>query len=468
MKGDSHTPAFRILSGNQITRIHEKTLIVLEEIGVQVLHEEALDMLKGAGGKLQEDSTVRIPHQMVERALKTSPRTCEIFDREGNSRMILDGTRTYYGSFSDSFLILDHELGRARPFLLRDIRTVVKVIDAMPNIRFMTCPGILPREEPGMAPRLTFKECFKNTKKPFSFHGDRNTCTDIINFCLRVSGGRSAFQSKPFIFRAIEPISPLRHSQEGVEGILTCADYDIPLVYYPYCLMGGTSPVTIAGSLVQCNAEVLSGLVIQQLRNPGAPFVYGAMPAPMDMRTTTGLYGAPELHLAIAASCEIARYYGLPFFGTAGVSDSKHLDYQGVMEATMSCLMTGFSRPDLAHDVGLLDHSNIVSPELIVLTNEIIDMIQPLVQGIPVDEETLAIDVIRKVGPGTRNFIQEDHTYRHFRSFWYPGLLDRSMEGETPDLREKVKEKLREILRHHEAEPLPRDVAQGLERLVPG
>lgn len=467
MKQDAHTPVFRILRENQISHIHERTLIILEEIGVQVLHEKARKMLKGAGAKLDEDSIVRIPHQMVEHALETSPKTCEIYDREGNRWMVLDGTRTYYGSFSDSFSILDHELGRTRPFLLHDIQTVVKVIDAMPNIHFMTCPGILPQEEPKRAPRLTFKECFKNTKKPFSFHGDQDTCSDIINFCLRISGGRSAFQSKPFIFKAIEPISPLRHSQEGVEGILTCADYNIPLMYYPYCLMGGTSPVTIAGSLVQCNAEVLSGLVIQQLRKPGSPFVYGAMPAPMDMRTTTGLYGAPELHLAIAASREIARHYGLPFFGTAGVSDSKHLDYQGVMEATMSCLMTGFSRPDLAHDVGLLDHSNIISPELIVLTNEIIDMIQPLVQGIAVDEETLAINVIRKVGSKTRSFIQEDHTYRHFRSFWYPELLDRSMESETPDLREKVREKLREILEHHRAEPLPRDIADDLERLVP-
>ncbi len=184
------------------------------------------------------------------------------------------------------------------------------------------------------------------------------------------------------------------------------------------------------------------------------------------MRTTTGLYGAPELHLAIAASREIARHYGLPFFGTAGTSDSKHLDYQSVMEAVMSCLLTGLSGPDLAHDVGFIDHSNIISPELIVLTNEIISMVQPLTQGIAVTEETLAIDLIRKVGLEKRSFIEDDHTYSHFREFWYPELLDRSMEDETPQLSQKVKEKLKIILRDHQVDPPAREVLEDLERLV--
>jgi trimethylamine--corrinoid protein Co-methyltransferase len=467
VKQITRRPTLTILREDQIRLIHEKTLMILEEIGVQVLHDEARKILQDGGARLDEDSIVRIPHRLVEMALDSCPKTVTFYERGGNPWMVLDGTRTYYGSFSDSFSILDHDLGKPRPFLLEDIETVVTVIDAMPNIHFMTCPGLLPREKPERASRLAFRECFKNTKKPFSFHGDPDTCRDIVSFCLRVSGGRENFESKPFVFKAVEPISPLRHSEEGMESVLLCATYHIPLIYYPYCLMGGTSPVTMAGALTQCNAEVLSCLVIQQLRRPGSLFIYGAMPAPMDMQTTTGLYGAPELHLAIAASREIARHYGIPFFGTAGVSDSKHLDYQGVMEAMMSCLLTGFSGPDMAHDVGLLDHSNIISPELIVLTNEIIDMTRPLVRGILVNEETLAIDVIRRIGLKTRHFLEDDHTYRHFKEFWYPELLDRSMEGETPELKEKVREKLRAVLEHHRVEPLPKDLADELERLVP-
>jgi trimethylamine--corrinoid protein Co-methyltransferase len=462
----ANAPVFRILREDQVSRIHESTLVLLEEVGAQVLHEESRKIVGDAGAKMEDNSIVRIPHQMVEKALHTRPETVRFFDRDGNLSMLLDGTRTYYGSFSDSFFILDHELEKPRPFLLEDIQTVVRVTEAMPNIHFMTCPGVLPREKPERAPLLTFRECFKNTKKPFGFHGDPETCRNIIDFCLRVSGGREAFQAKPFVFKAVEPISPLRHSMDGMDSILTCGDFRIPLIYYPYCLMGGTSPVTLAGAITQCNAEVLSALVIHQLRSPGAPFIYGAMPAPMDMRTSTGLYGAPELHLAIAASREMARHYGMPFFGTAGTSDARHLDYQGVMEATMSCVLTGFSRPDLAHDVGLLDHSNIISPELIVLTNEIIDMTQPLINGIAVDEETLAVDVIRDVGLSTRSYIEVDHTYRHFREFWYPELLDRSMEGETPELKHKVREKVRAILRDHEDLPLPGEIADDLERLT--
>lgn len=467
MKLSAGKPIFRILSKDQIKRIHENTLTILEEIGVKVLHNEAIKILRDAGAKVDADSVVRIPSKMVEEALHACPKSIELYDRDGNLFMVLDGTHTYYGTNSDSFFILDPEVGKNRPFLLKDIEKIAKITDALPNMHFILSVGVLPEEKPEKAARLAFRECFKNTKKPVCFlANDPDTCRDIINISLQISGGRENFRSKPFVFHYSEPIPPLLHCEEGIEKVLLCADHHVPTVYMPYCLMGGTSPVTIAGALVQCNAEVLSGLVIQQLRNPGAPFIYGAMPAPIDMRTTTGLYAAPELHLAIGASCEIAKYYKIPFFGTAGVSDSKHLDYQAVMEAVMSCLLTGFTGPDLAHDVGLLDHSNIISPELIILTNEIINMIQPLTRGISVTEETLAIEVIRKAGLKRRSFIEEDHTYKHFREFWYPELLDRSMEGETLELSEKVREKLEKTLKNHKVEPLGKEIMNNIEQLT--
>jgi len=467
MEGAFEKTALRILSEDQIRLIHENTLTILEEIGVRVLHKEAVRLLEGAGARSDSDSVVRIPSKMVEEALKTSPNSIELYDRAGNLSMTLNGERTYYGSPSDSFFLLDYETGEKRPFLLSDVEKVAKLVDFLPNIHFIHSAGLLPKEKPERATRLAFGESFKNTRKPVCFlANEAESCRAIIEFCIRTSGGKENLRAKPFIFHYSEPISPLLHSKEGIEKVLLCADFHVPLVYMPYCLMGGTSPVTIAGALVQCNAEVLSGLVIQQLRNPRTPFIYGTMPAPIDMRTTTGLYGAPELHLAIAASREIARHYGLPFFGTAGTSDSKHLDYQGVMEAVMSCLLTGLSGPDLAHDVGFIDHSNILSPELIVLTNEIVSMVQPLLNGISVTEETLAVEVIRKVGLKKRSFIEDDHTYDHFKEFWYPELLDRSMEGKPPQLREKVREKLRTILRDHEVDPPAKEVLEDLENLI--
>jgi trimethylamine--corrinoid protein Co-methyltransferase len=467
MKSAPPGPVFRILSDDQIGLIHEKTLAILEEIGVRVRHKEAVGILTEAGAKGGGDSVVRIPSTLVERVLQTSPKSIEVYDRSGNLSMVLDGGQTYYGAPSDSFYILDHEIGRRRPFLLNDIEKIAKVVDFLPNLDFIHSAGLLPKEKPEMATRLAFSECFKNTGKPICFlANEADSCRDIINLSVRVSGGEENFRARPFILHYSEPISPLLHSEEGIDKVLLCADSHVPLVYMPYCLMGGTAPVTMAGALVQCNAEVLSGLVIQQLRSPGAPFIYGTMPAPIDMRTTTGLYGAPELHLAIAASREIARHYGLPFFGTAGTSDSKHLDYQSVMEGVMSCMLTGFNGPDLAHDVGFLDHSNIISPELIVLTNEVIDMVRPLTQGIAVTEETLAIEVIRKVALRKKSFIEEDHTYEHFREFWYPELLDRSMEGETPELGAKVKEKLKTILRDHQVEPPGKEALKELKNLT--
>jgi trimethylamine--corrinoid protein Co-methyltransferase len=467
MESKPHQTVFRILSEDQIRLIHENTLVILGEIGVRVLHGEARRILQGAGARSAEDSIIRIPSRIVERALQTCPESIEIYDRQGNLSMVLDGKKTYYGGPSDSFFILDHGSGKKRPFLLNDIETIAKTIDALPNMHFIHAAGVLSKETPEKAALLAFRECLRHTRKPICFLvNEAEPCRHIIDACLRMCGGKGNLRARPFIFHYSEPISPLLHTEDGVEKVLLCADHHIPLVYMPYCLMGGTSPVTIAGALTQCNAEVLSGLVIQQLRNPGTPFIYGTMPAPIDMRTTTGLYGAPELHLAIAASREIARYYGIPFFGTAGPSDSKHLDDQAVMEAVMSCLLTGLNGPELAHDVGFLDHSNIISPELIVLTNEMIDMVHPLTQGIAVTPETLAIEVMRKVGLQRRSFIEEDHTYEHFREFWYPELLDRSMEDETPELKEKVREKLERILKTHKVEPLGKEFADDLDKLV--
>ena len=458
---------FQILSGEQIGVIHDNTLKILEETGVQILHKEAINMLKDAGAKTDGDSVVRIPAKMVEEALRKCPESFIIYDRTGEPFMNLDGRQTYFGTSSDDLFIKDHKTNETRPFLIEDIETIAKVVDALPNMHFLDCASVLPKEDPQIADRLTFMRSFEHTKKPLCFLANyKESCRDIIKFCSWYAGGKENLRSKPFIFHYSEPISPLLHPEAGVEKILICADSHVPLIYMPYVLMGGTAPVTIAGALVQCNAEILSGLVIQQFRSPGAPFIYGAMPSPFDMKTTIGPYGAPELHLAIAAAREIARHYKIPFFGTAGTSDSKHHDYQAIMEFVMSCMLTGFTGPELAHDVGFLDHSNIISPEMIVLTNEIIDMIRPLTYGIAVTEETLAIDLINKVAQKTRHYVQEEHTLKHFKGFWYPELLDRSMEGETPELSVKVKKKLESILKEHKTTPLEKDVIAHMERML--
>jgi trimethylamine--corrinoid protein Co-methyltransferase len=232
----------------------------------------------------------------------------------------------------------------------------------------------------------------------------------------------------------------------------------------PYCMMGGTAPMSFAGALAQCNAEVLSGLVIHQLAAEGAPFIYGAMPSIMDMKTTVGSYGAVEFHLLVAAASEISAHYGLPFYGTAGCTDAKVMDAQAVAEATVEIFSTLLSPANLIHDVGVSDHCNSVNPQLVVLCDEIIEMLKHYTQGVPVDDESLCLDVIEAVGP-TGAYLDHDHTFEHFHRVFYPELFSRAMDNpEESQVEKRIHEKIARILAAPAADPLSADILAQLDR----
>jgi len=232
----------------------------------------------------------------------------------------------------------------------------------------------------------------------------------------------------------------------------------------PYCMMGGTSPMSFAGTLAQCNADMLTGLVITQLVSEGTPFIYGSMPSVFDMRTTIGSYGAPEFHLLVAASSDLAAHYGIPFFGTAGCTDAKVLDEQAVAETTMELFSTMISKANIVHDVGVMDHCNSVSPELVVLADEIIEGLKHYTQGVQVNTEELALDVIKEVGPGG-HFLTNMHTLRNFKKVWYPSLFSRDMQNSNESLvRGKVTEKIKNIMESHQVPQLDKTILMELEK----
>jgi trimethylamine---corrinoid protein Co-methyltransferase len=198
----------------------------------------------------------------------------------------------------------------------------------------------------------------------------------------------------------------------------------------------------------------------------GAPFVYGGVASVMDMATTRFCYGAPELHLQCSALADIAHYFQIPFWGASGCVESKVLDEQAAVELTMSILMAGLSGSNLVHDNGLMDQASLVCPEIVLLCDEIMDMVKKILQGVTVSPETLALDVIHKVGPGG-NFLAEDHTYKHFRNFWTPTIFSRQDvdPADAPAFSERLNQKAREIIETHEVPPLPEDTVKELLEL---
>jgi trimethylamine--corrinoid protein Co-methyltransferase len=255
-----------------------------------------------------------------------------------------------------------------------------------------------------------------------------------------------------------------------VRKLLYCAEHEIPLVYTPYAAMGGTAPLSQVAIIAQMCAESLSGLVVHQLKRRGSPFIFGGMPSVMDMKTTIFSYGAPEFQLGNSLMAEMAHYLKLPNFGTAGTSDSQVFDGQAVLEVTSSCIMAALVGANLVHDVGLLGNATVVMPDMIVATDEIINMTRRLLPEVLVNEDALAVDVIRDVEPGGE-FVTHPHTLHHFRDIWYPDLLYRGgakawVESDQLSFEQRVNARTRELIESHKPEPLSEEIVEQIEDII--
>jgi trimethylamine--corrinoid protein Co-methyltransferase len=462
-------PRISVLSEEQIEQIHQATLEVLQRTGVQITHPKALELLDGGGAQVDGDR-VHIPSWMVEQAIRTAPPRVVLGNRKGERQVFLEGDKYWFGPSLDCIDYLDPTTNKRRRFVSDDCRITSTVADALSNYTWVMTIGMADDVDADIADRVIAKQVFTYTEKPLVFCcKDVNSVRDIYEMALVIRGGEEQFQRAPNCVHYSEPISPLLYFDPAVEKILFCAERGIPLINFPAPQAGSTAPATFAGEIVQGSAESLSGLVLAQLVNPGAPFIYGAFATVMDMRTTVFSYAAPEMTLMVAAMAQMAQHYRLPFFGTAGCSDAKFPDAQAATEAAFSCLTSALVGANLVHDSGWLDHGSVASPAYMVLVNEILHMVEQFMPGIPVNDETLVLDLIHKVGPGG-HYLEEQHTYDHFRDVWYSDLFDRAILDEWrarggKQFRERLREKTEKVMEHEPA-PLPDDVLAEMDRMA--
>jgi len=286
-----------------------------------------------------------------------------------------------------------------------------------------------------------------------------------------VVGGEEALRERPFLLHYAEPISPLLLPPESVDNLHFCAEKGIPVTYPPSPNTGGGGPITMAGALALGNAESLVGLVLTQLVRPGTPFLYGMNIAALDMKSAIVSYGAPEWATTMPAWTDLARFYGLPVWGAAGATDSKVVDAQAGIEATVTIMMAFLSRCTLVHDVGYIEYGTTSSMEMMVIADEIIRDVRHIVGGVEVSERTLARESIHRARPGG-GFLADDHTLKNWRwAQWRPLLLDRMRHGEwvekgSKDMTARANERARQILAEHEVEPLPEDVERVVRRVL--
>jgi len=466
-------PRIQLLSSDQIYQIHLSSLRLLEKTGVNVLLPEAVDLLREAGAYVTDETRVRIPSYLVEEALRVAPRSITISDRNGKPAMFLEGHNIHYGTGTDTRFTIDPYSGKRRGSKGEDVEKAALICDYLPNIDFVASMGGVSAEEvnPLVSDRHNFARMIHNTTKSILF-----TCwnlaglSDIYDMAVAVRGSAENFRRNPFIMLYTEPTSPLQHTREVLEELLFCAEEGIPLIYVSGPVMGGTAPVTLAGTLIISNVEFLSGLVIAQLKQKGAPVIYGGDSTPMDMRTTVDLYSGPAAFLNRIAVKEIASYYDLPDFNTGGFTDSKILDQQAAIEASMSLLRAGLAGSNLIHDIGYVESGLTACWESIVMADEIIDEIKLILKGIEVNEETSALDIIDKIGPGG-HFLEEKHTLKHFKEIWYPKLINRDVyenwvRNGSKSLGEVLNEKVKWILENHKPEPLSEEVKGKIKKIL--
>ena len=465
------TPQFSVLSGSQIGDIHLASLEVLRRTGIRFHHVGAVDMLKQAGAFVSDGNLVKFPASMVEDAISSVPGRVIMCDRDGEPAMFLEGSKASFGTGSDCLNFLDPETGDHRKFTEADIIDGYRLCDALPNIDFLMSIGLPADVDPGLIYDVQMALMLEHTIKPIVFvTNDKANCQRAIDMAAAVAGGYEALREQQHILLYSEPSSPLQQSDTAVDKLLLMAEYGLPIVHSPGPQMGGTAPITMASGLAMSVAEILSSIVVHQLKRPGAPFVFGAGLHHMDMRAAQICYASPEFQLTKAAVAQLGRYYGMPTWGYAGCSDAKVMDEQAALEAMLSVLMAKFSGGNLIHDVGYMESGLTTSFEMIVLTDELIALTDHVMKGIEVSEDTLMLDELDTVGPGG-HFLDTEQTLRRFHDFWFPGLLDRQrriqwLEAGGATLGQRLNTRVKEITKEHQPKPLEPDKKQQLQEIL--
>ena len=462
------------LSETDKAAIYEAALEIMETVGQRVHHAEALALLRAAGCTVTDPDLVCIPRELVQQARATAPNKIEVYDRGGEPAMSLGGYNAYFGNGSAVTSVYDVDTGEHRPTVLSDGVDAARLCDALPMIDFVMAYAHPGGVDPHIALLESFRAMVANTTKPLVVVAENAGDLDVMwRIARELRGGAEELRAKPYFTMYLEPVSPLSHSVESIEKLLFCADWGIPAIYSPAPLAGGTAPLTVAGHIAQGTAESLFGLVIHQLRRPGAPFLFGIGPGVLDMATSQSSYNAPEYLMGYLCAIEMARWLDLPNWGYAGTTDAQVIDAQAGMEAAELTFLSLAAGSNLNHDIGYIDYGMTASLELIVIMDEYLSLNRRIFAGVEVTPETLAVDTIRQVGPGG-DFLSSRHTAKHVRTAqWRPTIINRQgyvrwQEEGGLDLREKARRKALKLLETHQPAPLADGVAARIDALVAG
>lgn len=469
---------YKPLQEADIEKIHQTCMRAFAEIGIQVNFKEARELFRKAGAEVDEATRiVKIPADLVQELISRAPSTVRLCGRDENGELDCEigGTKVYMGTGGTALNVQDPGSNDARRAGLEDVKNMARMVDALDNIHFYMLnvyPSDLPVEQIdvnrfGAALNFTRKHIMGGV---YTVEGVR----DVIKMAEIIAGSPEKLRERPFISMVTCNISPFKLDESYMQLAMEAARNRIPLVVPAEPLCGATAPITLVGNVVVQTVDTLGGIMFTQLVNPGTPVFFGCISSITDLRDMKYLSGAVEMGLMNAASAQVARFYNLPLYSTAGMSDSKVNDGQAGYESAITGLMVALAGGNFIHDAaGFLEFCLTASYDKLVIDNEIIGMVMRAVEGIQVNEATLAFDELKKAGPGG-HFVSMRHTRRYMRSEQYvPQLSDRENRDKwqaagARDSRARAVEKAGKILNRPEQPMLAAEIRKRLMQEIAG
>ncbi len=461
-----------ILTPAEIQRIHEATLQTIEKVGVRFPSKRALEIWAAHGAEVDhEKMIVKAKPALIEKALKSAPAGYQLGARDPQQNCDMDGNHVFLGTDGCGVEIIDIHTGQKRTSQLSDVGDIARVADATEEIGFHWV-ALSAQDKPAETRGLhEIKTVWENSTKHVqteSIYNDREARA-AMEMAIAVAGSREELRRRPVLSLMQCTAPPLGHDGGSLDAALVAAEYGVPTGFMTMAANLTTGPATMAGNLVVGNAEVISATALIQLAFPGAPVFYAAAQTASDLRSGAYTGGGPEDFLYGAATNVLADFYNIPLSMGSFATGAKEPNWQAGFENSLSTMMACIVMSDMLLGAGFLHGSRIWSFAEMMLDCEIFSVIHKVMQGIVVDDETLAMDVIANVGPGG-NFLTQKHTRQHMRDIFLPQFMDRRPYGEWETKKDNAQdwalEKARKTLAAHQPETLDEKVSSELGRII--
>ena len=468
-------PSVKLLDQETVNVVMTKGYDLLKQVGVRIGSQEALQILGDHGASVDlTKMIVRIQDDLIDRALLTVPRSISLYDENGKGTLTLGDKHVCFMPGGTAPFILDLETGLQKRATSSDMIGFVRLVDSLPNIQINN-PAFSISDVPA-----AFEDDFRyflallHTAKPLAGGGVSGveSLAVIREMMAVVAGGEEQLQQKPRNFFSCCPTSPLQWDDNSCHKLMYCARNRIPALILPAPGSGATSPVTLLGSILQLAVENLSGIVIHQLVNPGAPVFCGSATTIVDMRSGKSIYGAIESQMISVANAQICRHLRMAAHGIMVTSDARTVDSQAGLEAAPGILLGALGGVNVISGPGMLDSGLCQSFEKLIIDHDICSMALRLIRGIESTGETLAYDLIGEIGPGGQ-FLTADHTLQWVRKeHYFPSeVIHRSSQVDeqnriSPDACKTAADLVRKTIADHESRLLDEDKEKELLRII--